>query len=585
MRHRVIENSHTAEPRHSTLANNDWTGREVILVTLASLVFGFVFSYPILSRLRNSAVIWDWDFIEVLAWVPWKTVVTFHQFPIWNPYLCGGIPLLGDPQSSYLTPFFLIHLIFGPIIGLHLEIPLHVAVGWAGGYVLARVLRLGTFGAVTCATIFPASSWFYLHAAAGHHIFFTSTYWPWVLAFTLIAIERRRVFWATLPALVIVLIFFEGAPYQVSYMILILGAVLVPSAVIRRDPWPLIILVANLGFTYGLAAIKIFPASALLGQHLRPGYTPEHVVVSDVLQALFDRYQDINHRGIADWAFFEGGAYLSPLFVLLVVAGAIWRARETWPWILAALIFLSLAMGIFAPWAPFALLRHLPIYSSERVAIRMLVPFILCSGVIAAYGVDYFAQRSLLTIALVGTLLLLGTIDSFMMGPHNLAYITTYGETPIEPSKDFRQFRNPIDTEFTQRTLRFNQANIGMLYCYEFAEIPTNAIGYNQPDYLGEQHLMAPGDLKLLDWRPNTLTFEVNTEVPNTILVNQNIDEGWRLVRGKGELMSYDGLLAIALPAGHQEIKVRNIGDGVIDGIVLTIATTVLALLLWHNDW
>jgi len=62
---------------------------------------------------------------------PPLSVAHFHQLPLWNPYECGGTPMIGDPQSRVLTPFFLIHLLFGPVVGIHLEIALHFALLWA----------------------------------------------------------------------------------------------------------------------------------------------------------------------------------------------------------------------------------------------------------------------------------------------------------------------------------------------------------------------------------------------------------------------------------------------------------------------
>ena len=122
--------------------------REVVLAVVGAIVFALAFSQPLLGRLAQANFHDDWDFTAQLNWVAYASVARFHQLPLWNPYKCGGMPLLGNPQSRFMTPLFLLHLLFGPVVGAHLEIPFHLAIAWGGGYLLARALGLGAPGAV-----------------------------------------------------------------------------------------------------------------------------------------------------------------------------------------------------------------------------------------------------------------------------------------------------------------------------------------------------------------------------------------------------------------------------------------------------
>ncbi len=156
--------------------------REAALVTAGSILFGLAFSYPILAHLSRTGGFYDWDLAKQLHWAAVDTVLRFHQAPLWNPYKCGGIPMLADPLSRIVTPFFALSLLFGPFLGLNLEIPLHLAIGWSGGYVLARVQGLSAAAGVICATVFAGSSWIGLHVGAGHIVFLASLYMPWIVA-------------------------------------------------------------------------------------------------------------------------------------------------------------------------------------------------------------------------------------------------------------------------------------------------------------------------------------------------------------------------------------------------------------------
>ncbi|MGZ6243901.1 MAG: hypothetical protein ACXWN9_15115, partial [Candidatus Binataceae bacterium] len=155
---------------------------EIGLVVLAALVFGAVFSYPLVLHPGVLSSFWDWDFAMQLTLAGYRSIIGYHQLPLWNPWKCGGAPLLANPQARILTPFFPLSLIFGPAAGAHLEVPLHLAMAWAGGYVLGRVLEMRPLGAVACASAFAASSWFPLHVASGELVMMGFCYLPWLLA-------------------------------------------------------------------------------------------------------------------------------------------------------------------------------------------------------------------------------------------------------------------------------------------------------------------------------------------------------------------------------------------------------------------
>src|ERR1039458_614069 len=93
--------------------------RAAVAVATVSLALGFLFSYPLLTALSVPSGFLDWDFHLAFSWVQYDTIWRFHQIPLWNPYKCGGIPALGNPQDRILTPFTLVHLLAGPIAGLY----------------------------------------------------------------------------------------------------------------------------------------------------------------------------------------------------------------------------------------------------------------------------------------------------------------------------------------------------------------------------------------------------------------------------------------------------------------------------------
>ncbi len=226
---------------------------------LLSLAFTFVFLYPILcdSSLSGPGIGgWllrpqlghffaipsdgaDRDMFTQLRWVPYYTLTHFYQLPFWNPYKCGGMPMLGNPESGIVTPFLLPYLIFGLIPGMLLEIYAHVAIMFAGGYVLGRELGLVPLAALVLAVIFPSSSWLSLHVAAGHLNFLSIAYIPWILELLLASCRLRRWHLAMLGGLLCGLTLTEGN-YGFVFAAMLVALVAVWYAMIQLSIRPLL---------------------------------------------------------------------------------------------------------------------------------------------------------------------------------------------------------------------------------------------------------------------------------------------------------------------------------------------------------
>ena len=74
----------------------------------------------------------DWDqhffYLESIR----KPVAEYGQFPLWNPYYVGGMPILENPQIKFFSPTFLFSILFGSIIGLKISVLFYYALGALG---------------------------------------------------------------------------------------------------------------------------------------------------------------------------------------------------------------------------------------------------------------------------------------------------------------------------------------------------------------------------------------------------------------------------------------------------------------------
>lgn len=387
--------------------------------------------------------------------------------------------------------------------------------------------------------------------------------------------------WCALAGAIWALTYLEGGVYTASHIALVLAFLAIPLAAVRRSPWPLLSVVIAALFAVGFAAVKIVPSLELVLAHSRHMDAGDHLTILQLLAALFSRAQIIVRARLGSYNFFECGAYLSPAFALLAIAGFIGSWRRAWTWALAASGFALLALGNFGPFAPWTVLHHLPVFSWQEMNGRFLISFMLCVSAGCGYGVDFLSSaRGRGSAALALFALLAGTVNAWIVGAPHL--VQAWGlETPfIAPVAAFRQYRGPDD-----HMLPLNLANLGAAHCYDPLPKPHYVLALNDPDYNGEQYLLGAGELRLAQWSPNRLSYAVDVAQPSVMVVNQNYDSGWRIVQGSGEIFSYHDLLGVRIAPGRHTITLEYRDRFFPLGAAITLATLLLALLpFWRQS-
>jgi hypothetical protein len=581
------------------------TGREIAWVALGSLAFALCIFYRFFGRFSR-LIAWsgfgrfDWDYHMQLHWVIWYTITHFHQFPFWNPYKCGGMPLLGNPQSPILTPFLLPDLLFGPVIGLHLGSIVHVAIAFGGAYFLARVLGISRLGAVACAGAFAGNSGFYMYYEWGDWFHLSLAYAPWAIALLWVGSEQRRLIFAAVGGLVMAQMVMEGGLYQLLFTATMLG-VLAPALALQRRSWfPLLLLAITGAFAAGFIAVKLLPGLAFTGLHSTVRNPGEGFSIPYILIALFSHDQQYwmpnDNRTILT-------AYIGILFGGLALLGGALRFRRAFPWVILAFLLLGMARGNFSEsYSPWVLLHKLPFFASMRSPERWLIPFTLAAAVLAGFGTDTICKVAKPWGAIAATLLIgLAIMDTWYVAELHLSFLSeNYApfENVLRPEASaawadptFRQFYDANlfgITRFTHfvpesRMTSAAQANRGVLVCYEDEGLVPNtqALGYNQAGYQGEQYLLGPGKLTLSRWTPNALSFDIDVPAPTVMVVNQNYDPGWYLAQGQGMVVSKYDLIGVEIPAGKQQIVLAYGSRPFLIGLGITLATFVMMLLLW----
>ncbi|HVN64763.1 MAG TPA: hypothetical protein VMT58_09015, partial [Candidatus Binataceae bacterium] len=368
---------------------------EVGWATLGAIAFAAWFGWPLLRHIGADGLpafilSSDWDSTMQVHWIAYRTIAQFHQFPLWDPYMCGGMPMLGNPESAFLTPFLPLELLVGPLLGVRLEILFHIAIAFGGAYFLARIIGTSWLGAMVCAAAFSGSSWYYLHVEAGHLGFLSFAYLPWTVALMWTAVKRCRLFPASLGGVLMALMLTFGGLYPLIETALFVAILAVSLAFEQRRWFPIVALAVAGAAMVGVSAVKLLPTIIFSGAYPRIEPPLEVNHLQFLWSELFSRDQNPVRflAGAVGGIWWEYGAYLGPILGGLAILGGAVRYRVAWPWIILAAALVALAAGNLGDRSPWVLLHRLPFYSSIHQPGRWLIPFTLVAGVLAGYGVD-----------------------------------------------------------------------------------------------------------------------------------------------------------------------------------------------------
>ncbi len=575
-----------------------FASRETRQLILLSLAFAFVFLYPILcdssvvgpglgtwilkpqlaalTRIPSDGA--DRDMFTQLRWVPYYTLTHFHQLPFWNPYKCGGMPMLGNPESAIVTPFLLLYLVFGLIPGMLLEIYVHVAIMFAGGYVFGRELGLVPRAALVLAAMFPSSSWLSLHVAMGHLNFLSIAYIPWILSLLLMSNRLRQWHLAILGGLLCGLTLTEGN-YGFVFAAMLVAIVAVWYAAIGLSIRP-IVAAALIGiFALAFSLPKLIPTAELLKLDPRD-WGLSYLTWRGILISLFSRDQDLSHPMVASYFFSEYASYISPPFVLFALIGMFGRLRKSIPWIFGMILFFSLYFGDLGPNSPTMWLRRLPLGGNIGLCGRWVIPMFFCVSVLAALGAEVLCELPReWSRRLAGVLLALGVADSWLICAPNYHYLLQHPLPSPPQSATFQQYWSGFPAPLTVIAM----AGLGSTNCGGVGyTVPRGAVlGYNETGYRGDSYLLDAGNLTQKLWTPNRLSYEVKAAEPTSLVVNQTMYPGWHLARGEGLVYPEHGLIAVRVPSGRQEIELVYTPHHIIVASWVALVALALMIVVW----
>jgi hypothetical protein len=332
---------------------------------------------------------------------------TLHvgAWPLWNPYLYGGAPHVGDIQAGFLYPPNLLLFLLRP------EFPYrdlqwlsmgHLWFAGAGMYLLlVKEVRLARLPALAGALAFMFSDAFLVHF--GNLNFNAVVSWtPWVFWAYLVGLRRFAGF--ALSGALLAVATLAGHIQATLFILLMLAAyTAVWLWLSREDAQPVRrVVLAVAGFlvcslvTLLLAAPIVLPALELTAYTARADWNYTEAAgyslspaqwIGWLIPGFFGRGPQF-HWGV--WPRVEVG-YLGILPLILAgLALALRRERRTWAWTALAVASFLLALGIYA--IPHGWLTLLPGFGQLRAPARLVVMTDFALAILAAIGLEAVLQ-------------------------------------------------------------------------------------------------------------------------------------------------------------------------------------------------
>jgi hypothetical protein len=194
---------------------------------------------------------------------------------LWDPFVNGGQPLLGNPNRFVLYPSRVLYGVLSPTSALNLEIFFHLLLGGAGSVMLARRLGVSGAGSAVAGLAYSLSG---LSISITNHLGRLMAYhWvPWILLAVHVGLcERGRNSWRWRGAVPVMFMFqwLTGTAEIVATTVLMaIGWV---GVLHRGGPCRRQALVQGVGLValgVGMAAIQIFPAAEMVQRSDRTSY-------------------------------------------------------------------------------------------------------------------------------------------------------------------------------------------------------------------------------------------------------------------------------------------------------------------------
>lgn len=539
-----------------------------ILFLISALLLNLVFLVQ-----SQYAFIGDWRYFNSLSWIVRSEILGFHRFPLHNPWNCGGLDLLGNPQSRIFSPFGLLDILFAPQMANLFSIVIYCFLGLFGSFFLFRRIGVSTLSSAVGAVFFQGSSWFGLHYTEGHITYASMQMIPWVFYATLKWNERKSQF---LLVGLMALFLLDGAFYTFNFslfVILTLFGFQIASS--SWEKWRN--QKNNLGFlvilgtsAVLLAAVKLLPVLIACGKR---NETKDRIVLAPslLLDVFFNPIRwstDQIVPGHIHW-YHEYGCYIGLTSFLVVCYFAAQRKffQKNKKFFYATLFWFWVGTGWGDHFNPWFLFEKLPVINNAHLNTRTLILMSLFFSVLLSKSLDEIRNKKWIFSSLSVFLI----FEAFFVRNSMSQKIFHLSQPTISSSQLIHHTNIEHTVYYGDHPGHYLHHNTGASYCYEPSFTDHGTKWTENPGYQGEVYwLKGNGQVTMTSYLPGEIHLDYQTDQDAVLGVNTNsltfnremrsqlFPLGWKVIAGDGQVVPMkEKSLAVRIPASHGQLVLR----------------------------
>ncbi len=521
------------------------------------IVLSIVATFPLFQHSTYVSNHGDINRALIYSGVARDSILAGH-IPTWNPYVCGGAPLLADVESWFLQPFFFMTLPFDELLGMKISFALTLCTAFVGFALFGRkVLAFQNLGALTFALIMAFGGYVSQHLAEGYFVWVSSAWVPWFLLAGITSIKNHR--YIPVAGLILAFMFSSGSMHMVVYSLLFLGLVFLFRARRGSRIKSGMTLIAVMFFFVLFASIKLIPAlSVLETSESRVGFTPSITLLPQMLFARGSLSAIPYNGSMYRWG--EFGNYIGYVAVVLVLLACRYTWQRLWqnyrPFFLASALMLVLAFTMF----PITHGVVSKIGDLFRMPSRLMVFPIIGVAILAARGIEVVGAKK----KWVGIGICIILAVDLVSNDYSLFARTLSVPLPEEIHVELKFMRvkhshtTPDETYYRAAYIDYleNRGVNDLCRFYQHAPATSaiNGSDKKKPNK-GEVYLADAdaGSVQIIRRDAQELAIHANIQMPTSIVVNMNYYPGWKTREGV-RVQERDGLVTVPLLPGEHSL-------------------------------
>jgi hypothetical protein len=488
------------------------------------------------------------------------SIVEYRQFPWWNPWIAGGVPLYANPQIGVFSLQTILVIPFGTILGLKISAIIYTFLGYFSMFILSyRYFKIPKYLSSILSLLWVFSSFFVSHLPS-HFTFFWFLLAPFYIYKSLTIKTKRDGIWFGVLYAVMALSMVHNAFFHISVLC---GVILVVRLLRERSRELLqsvilfvltTLLIAGHRITMTLENVSDFPR-IIVDNASSIGVS----VLSPLIPYVRNLKLGFFSYPTAPWGWGEQTASLGIFFTVIFFIGLLYLTYHYWIYrhfprsflvlmvlLALCLLFFVIGMGSFNELSPYSLLKKLPLFSETRVSPRWFIWLNLCMLLFIGSLYRIIERKQSFLKFLIIVVCCLGVLELFI---YNIGYQGTvlnrdvvvatentksftfvqqnlFGETKDIINKQYDIDSNLVKPEF-YREFEATTFNVGVLRAND-ALADLNTRQSPRCSWVESCGIIVSGNAFIESWTPNKFVIkrtnngviEINSNNSNYFIIN-----------------------------------------------------------------